>query len=458
MDFVYPYYQVQFTKDGSVFASSEVDGLMNALIAPADAPTDLFLMSHGWNNNIEDATALYCRLAGVIKPQIDAISALKDRRFAICGVLWPSKKFDDKDLIPSGAASLDESVTIDDLKQKVLDLGALYTAQDWASPDSALPAFAQLEAMMDSIEDDPDAQKQAVELLRGLLPQNAKSSEDASNIFFDLSPASLINKLSKGLNPPDIPAGVGAASLDPFSDGTMSGLGGATGFRDVLGGIRAGFMHLLNYTTYYLMKARAAVVGEDGVEPLIEKIRAARPDLRIYMIGHSFGCRLTAAAVNKLPDAAVSLPDVLLLLQGAFSHNGFAQRDDDDDVERGAFRDVIEKQKIRGPILVTHTRRDKAVGIAYPIASRINGVTAAALGDANDVFGGLGSNGTQTSKSTPEGVAGTLSAVGTAYPFAARVAPSTPYNLKADTYIGGHSDIVHPEVAFALATAIAYNT
>jgi hypothetical protein len=65
--------------------------------------------------------------------------------------------------------------------------------------------------MMDSIEDDPDAQKQAVELLRGLLPQDAKTSEDASNVFFDLSPASLISKLSKGLNSPDIPAGIGAA-------------------------------------------------------------------------------------------------------------------------------------------------------------------------------------------------------------------------------------------------------
>jgi hypothetical protein len=35
-------------------------------------------------------------------------------------------------------------------------------------------------------------------------------------------------------------------------------------------------------------------------------------------------------------------------------------------------------------MLITRTRNDKAVGIAYPIASRINGVTAAALGDAND--------------------------------------------------------------------------
>jgi hypothetical protein len=458
MDFVYPYHQVQFTKEGSVFAPTEVDVLMDALTEPANAATDLFVMSHGWNNNIDDATALYCGLADVIKPQIDAIPALKNRSFAICGILWPSKKFDDKDLIPGGAAALEEAVTRDDLKQKVRDLGALYTALGWASAAPVVPEFAELEAMMDSIEDDPDVQQQTVELLRRLLPQDAKSTEDASDVFFDLSPASLIDKLSKSLNPPNIPAGVGAASLDPFGDGTVSGLGGAAGFRDVLGGIKAGLMHLFNYTTYYLMKARAGTVGEQGVEPLIEKVRTARPDLRIYMIGHSFGCRLTAAAVNKLPDAPDMLPDILLLLQGAFSHNGFAKENDESNVERGAFRDVIEKQKVRGPILITHTRRDKAVGVAYPIASRINGVKAAELGDADDVFGGLGSNGTQTPRSTPEGVPGTLSAVGTLYPFAQKTPPSTPFNLKGDAYISGHSDIVHPEVGFALAVAIVNNT
>jgi hypothetical protein len=458
MDFVYPYFPVQFTKDGDVFMPAEVDALLSGVAAAANAPTDLFLMCHGWNNSIEDATNLYAGLAAVIKPQIDANPALKGRRFAICGVLWPSKKFEDADLIPSGAASLNDAVNVDDLKEKVRDLSSLYTAQAWPSADPATPAaFQQIEDLMETVEDDPAAQKQAVDLLRGLMPQQAASKDDASDTFFEVSSQSLINKLTRSLNPPAIPAGTGAASLDPFSDGTVSGLGGAAGFRDVLGGIKAGFQHLLNYTTYYLMKARAGTVGEKGVEPLIEKIRGARPDLRIHMIGHSFGCRLVSAAVNGLPDAA-KFPDIILLLQGAFSHNGFAQKDENDDVPRGAFRDVIEKQMVRGPILITHTRNDKAVGIAYPIASRINDVVAAALGDANDKFGGLGSNGTQTQTTTPEGVAGTLLVVGSGYPFAAKVAASTPYNLKADDFIKGHSDIVHPEVGFALAVAIANNS
>lgn len=454
MDFAYPFFPVQFTKHGAVFAPAEVDALMSIITTAENAPTDLLLLSHGWNNNMDEAKSLYSELAAVIKPQIDANPVLKERRFVICGVLWPSKKFEDKDLIPAGAASLDEAVTADDLKRKIHDFRSLYAAAEWPSADEAAPAdFDEIEKLMDTISDDPADQEQAVNLIRNLLPKDAASSDDASDVLFDTKTSVVINKVSKRLNPPAVPAGNGAAAIDPFRSVAESGLGGAAGFRDVLGGIKAGFLHLLNYATYYMMKARAGTVGVQGLSPLVQKLRGSRPNLRIHMIGHSFGCRAVAAAINALPENENSLADTVLLLQGAFSHNGFANATDN--VDRGAFRDVVEKQKVRGPILITHTRNDQAVGIAYPIASRINGVTAASLGDANDKFGGLGSNGAQTKDSTPERVSGLLLPVGGEYPFAGSVDPSTPFNLKSDDFIKNHSDIKHPAVGFALAVAMS---
>lgn len=451
-NFAYPYFPVQFTKNGTLFQQSDLDALMNGVAAGPNAPSDLLMMCHGWNNNMADATAMYSGLADLIKAQIDSNPALAARKYAICGVLWPSKKFDDKDLIPSGAAALNDAVTTDQLKERVRDLRSLYEASEW--PDATAPAppgFDEIEQLMDSIEDDPSAQARVVDLLRSLLPKDAASADDASERFFDLPTGNLIGKLTKPLNPPAIPAGTGAASLDPFSTEQVSGLGGAAGFRDILGGIKSGFLHLLNFTTYYLMKARAGDVGVKGVAPIIVKLRNSRPDLKLHMIGHSFGCRLVSAAINALPEDEKFRPDTVLLLQGAFSHNGFAL---EGQAARGAFRDVLEKKKVRGPIVITHTRNDKAVGTAYPIASRITGVTAAAIGDANDIFGGLGSNGTQTKDTTPEGIAGSLLALGQVYSFAAGVKSSTPYNLKADEFIKGHSDIQKPEVAFALCTAM----
>ena len=67
------------------------------------------------------------------------------------------------------------------------------------------------------------------------------------------------------------------------------------------------------------------------------------------------------------------------------------------------FRTVLQDRRISGPLLVTHTKNDRAVGVAYPLASRIANDAAAALGDENDPYAGLGRNGAQR---TPEANAG----------------------------------------------------
>ena len=60
-----------------------------------------------------------------------------------------------------------------------------------------------------------------------------------------------------------------------------------------------------------------------------------------------------------------------------------------------SFRGVMSSSRVVGPIVVTYTGNDVAVGILYPIASLIAGQIAAGLGDADDPFGGLGRNGAQ---------------------------------------------------------------
>ena len=57
---------------------------------------------------------------------------------------------------------------------------------------------------------------------------------------------------------------------------------------------------MLNFATYYQMKERAGTVGAGGLNPLLRELRAAAPDLRIHLVGHSFGGRLvTAAALGR---------------------------------------------------------------------------------------------------------------------------------------------------------------
>ena len=56
-------------------------------------------------------------------------------------------------------------------------------------------------------------------------------------------------------------------------------------------------------------------------------------------------------------------------------------------------------RRISGPMLSTHTKNDKAEGIASRLTSRISRHVASALGDENDPYGGLGRSGAQR---TPE--------------------------------------------------------
>src|SRR5204863_8443612 len=106
----------------------------------------------------------------------------------------------------------------------------------------------------------------------------------------------------------------------------------------------------------------------------------------IHLVGHIFGYSVvTAAAATSTTDKLQSMS----LLQAAFSHNGFSKS------MNRFFRSVVDNQRIKGPIIVTYTPNDRAVGIAYPVASRLSGTVASAFGDASDKFGGLGRNGAQ---------------------------------------------------------------
>ena len=203
---------------------------------------------------------------------------------------------------------------------------------------------------------------------------------------------------------------------------------------------------LLRDTTYHLMKERAGIVGRGGVASTLDQIQTAFPAIRIHLIGHSFGCRViaSAAAATAKPVASMTL------FQAAFSHNSFSP-DYDSTHQPGGFRNVVGGRKCEGPMLITHSLNDEALGLYYPIASRIFGQNSsslgvAKLGGANDVYGALGRNG---ARHTPEASDGDLLAEGARYSFA----PGRIFNLRADRIIQAHDDIVKPETAWALIAA-----
>lgn len=396
--------------------------------------TDLFIISHGWNNDMAQARDLYRRFfAGVRQVVGSGQVSVADRKFAVLGVLWPSKKFADDELIPGGAASLGG----DRLAGLKTQLEALRDAFD--NPDA--PAIlAQAEKLLPDLESKPQARKRFAELLRSLPAATADlqagEAEDAADKFFSLAGDDLMDRLARPTGVAPARPGAGGAA------GMTSPGGGAAGFNP-FGGIVSAAQNMLNLTTYYQMKARAGLVGRTAVNDLVRAIVAKVPSIRLHLIGHSFGARLvTSLALG--PDGAAPLKfATLTLVQAAFSHNGFA----DKFKTPGFFRKVLQEHRIAGPILVTHSSKDRAVGMAYPLASMIAGQNADSFGGPDDPFGGLGRNGAQNTT----GVSALVLPRDAGYGFQ----PGAIYNLNADDVILGHSDICKADVCRALLSAVS---
>ena len=163
------------------------------------------------------------------------------------------------------------------------------------------------------------------------------------------------------------------------------------------------------------------------------------------IVGHSFGGRVVTAAAAAL---APQTPGVsLTLLQAAYSHNGLAAKFDGE--HDGFFRTVVADSRVSGPIVITHTKNDKAVGVAYPLASRIANDKAAAFGDANDPYGGMGRNGAQKTDKVADAPRQLLD-LGELIDQPYLFRPGAVYNLNADRFIADHSNITGQEVAAAL--------
>lgn len=438
------YSDAEFDKNGKLKSDPNV---------PAGT-TDLIVVSHGWNNDRDEAEKLYTKLFGNFVEATKDDPAIAKRKLAIVGVIWPAKKFDAlmTQITSSGAPA--GGAASSGAEDAAAAQAAIRAAIDRVSPlfqeAEEKKNLERLRELVPTLEDDPDSQKKFVEILRQLLdPQDQygdqRHSEDSSNVLFEGNPQNIFDNAKQSApasaTEPATPAPKDAGATDPT--------GHAAGVLDIVSGTANAASNLLNLTTYFEMKKRAGTVGKNGVGPLIDKLAGDVKSIeRIHLVGHSFGARVVTAAVDSSTTPKLHS---LSLLQAAFSHNGFSRS------KSGFFHSVVKNKRVAGPILITHTKNDRAVGLAYPAASRISGDRAAGFGDADDDFGGIGSNGAQQMDSGEifDG-ANTLLAVGSRYQFQA----GKFHNLKSDDFIvdpqGGdaHGMVFVPEVAWAISRAV----
>jgi pimeloyl-ACP methyl ester carboxylesterase len=434
----YPAFEMAYDTGGHlVDPSSEADLIQWLLSNDGKPTTDLIFISHGWNNDMNEARQLYAAFFASMASVQRTENVAPQKKFAVAAIFWPSKRFADSDLIPGGAAAVGPSVSAQlntQLDQLTLILAADPTAAD--KIEHAREQIPKLEVSQSAQNDFVFALASALPPVRG---EKDEAFDDAINSVISGSVAGhvVLARLSKPVFP--------AFPITGGSGGHALGLGG------ILDGITSAASRLANLFTYYTMKDRAGIVGRTGVVQSILHVQSEVPALRIHLIGHSFGGRLVTAAANAL--SAPRAIATLMLLEAAYSHNGLGQ-DWDGAGNDGAFRPVMSRPEIAGNTLITHSVHDTAVGIAYPLASRLMNQTAAALGDANDKFGGMGRNGAQH---TPEAFDDFLLPVGQVY--APLPAGKTIRNLNGDgpapkPTITSHGDVTKPEILWAWLSSL----
>lgn len=408
------YYELDFNADGTLSS----DGGLPAAVQ-AGGIRDLFVLSHGWNNGVDSARAMYrgmfTLLAGMIPDRLATSAAV--------GIIWPSLLFPNDD--PSTAQPMPS------------------TGQQLAA--ALAPAFPQ--------------QQQNVAKLGQLLDQQPQDAGELQR--FHALASGLVT--SPSLAPEDAGqqatiTGDTAAVFGHAAAMSKTPSNNAEGIPNPFTTLWNGAKEVLRSMSYYEMKNRAGVIGQKGLGPMLGTLAAADPGIRVHLMGHSFGARLVAFSLSGLPQAASganSPVKTLYLIQGAFSHFAFADPVPDILVSGPGALSAFA-QNVNGPLLCTFTAADRAVGWWYPAASMLAHQNTQAADDLTYQWGGMGHDGYQ------QPTAGTtvkLAAQGAAYNFQ----PGTYYLLDANAVIcadqspfsGAHSDIQHPEVVWAVVAASA---
>ncbi len=179
--FCFPYYPIAFDKTGALVDASQLAAVLSAAARPVtpDGLTDLIVISHGWNDDMPEADALYAkifdRVAAVLPARNAVCDAVRARRVAIVGIYWPSKKFDDAALIPGGAAGLGAAGDSAALGASIDRLSDALAAGDASSV--AAQSLARAKALAASLGSSLDARDEFVRIVRAFMPHDANDEE-----------------------------------------------------------------------------------------------------------------------------------------------------------------------------------------------------------------------------------------------------------------------------------------
>ena len=379
------------------------------------------MLSHGWNNGVDSARYLYqamfTLLAGMIPGKLGTSIAV--------GIIWPSLLFPDDDPataqpVPSTGAAAGRRAGAG-LPRPAAERSRR-SASCWTSSRRTGPSCSEFHSLASGLVTTPP-----------LAPEDAgQQAAITGDTAAVLGYAAAMSKTAQPTTPQGIP--------NPFTT------------------LWNGGREVLRSMSYYEMKNRAGVIGRNGLGPMLGKLAAADPGIRIHLMGHSFGARLVSYSLSGLPPAATGanepgqdpVPDPGRVLPLRVREPG-ARRPG----QRPGRAVGLQRTTSTARCCATFTAADRAVGWWYPAASVLAHQDAEAADDLTYQWGGMGHDGYQQppragSRSRSRRRERRTASSRACSTCSTPTPSSTPISPQ---FSGAHSDIRHPEVVWPVVDA-----
>jgi hypothetical protein len=343
-----PWYMLSFNKLGHCEAPLTRQHIVDSVYR--EKYTDIFIFSHGWNNDWAAARARYDDfLAGFQQLRSHLGLAFPPTyRPLLIGVIWPSSSlvfpWERAPLFAGGTVidSGERDSLIAEEQQVIRELAAELPEQNLSRFYSLAQSGGQLNL------------EQARELANILSPIYRARYEELPGVEAEPTEDDLL-RLWASTGSEMEESGEGGFATDDLPSvnaaGSLSFLAPRQVFR---------------LATVWQMKDRAGAVGTYGVGPLLRDLLSAENNqCHVHLIGHSFGAKvlLSATASGGLAHKVNSM----LLLQPAVNHLCFA-KDATGEGEPGGYYSILER--IEQPIMTTFSDRDGALHDFFHLAVR----------------------------------------------------------------------------------------
>ena len=366
----FPYYIIPFDADGRCVGPKTRQHLLDH----CSGYSDVFVFSHGWNNDWSSATKRYEIFIEGFQAQRQSLGLAMPAAYKplLVGVFWPSQSLEwfDSETGPGFAAGAGPAAQ---------DAAADASSRLLADVASALPAerrtrffeLAQATAL---------GKAEARELASMLASSSAAPGDSEAGPAEAPSADDLLAAAAAFAEPePDYDA-VGTVATATVAAGAAptGGPQAAFGLGDVLKKIDP--RQLLKPFTVWQMKDRAGKVGANGVSALLEGL-LTQSAARVHVLGHSYGCKVVMTAVCSLPDGLRKLQSALLL-QPAVSQYAFAADVPGYPGVHGGFRKALER--VASPVVATFSDNDVPLTKMFHLSLR----RAVDLGEQPAIAGG----------------------------------------------------------------------